>query len=315
MFKNPTIEKYAMSSPSNIVHLRQNYQIKIVLNSIKPPVWRRLVVDSRMTMDALHDAIQISMGWEGSHLHQFIDRDGVIYNLQDDEDFMMDFGDAAVDESLVLINEVLKQEKDWIKYEYDFGDGWEHKVILEKKLAHKKGQFPVVCIKGRRSCPPEDCGGPWRYQHMLEQLAAPDDKEEYEELLEWLGEDFDAEHFNVNEVNAVLQEIFDDVVFNGKTGLEDELKRIKKEQSLTQEGFLEGDMDLSMTTSELLNDPDLPPEVKELINGMQEATGIVVYMDEMIEQSMEAFKKIISISNDKKVTAIARKMLKTLEDD
>ncbi len=303
-----------MSSPSNVVHLRQNYQIKVVLNSIKPPVWRRLVVDSRMTMDALHDAIQISMGWEGGHLHQFIDRDGVIYNLQDDEDFMMDFGDAAVDESLVLINEVLKQEKDWIKYEYDFGDGWEHKVILEKKLAHKKGQFPVVCIKGRRSCPPEDCGGPWRYQHMLEQLAAPDDKEEYEELLEWLGEDFDAEYFNVNEVNAVLREIFDDVVFNGKTGLEDELKRIKNEQ-LTQEGFLEGDMDLSMTTNELLNDPDLPPEVKELINSMQEATGIVVYMDEMIEQSMEAFKKIISISNDKKVTAIARKMLKTLEDD
>ena len=304
-----------MSSPSNVVHLRQNYQIKVVLNTIKPPVWRRLVVDSRMTMDALHDAIQISMGWEGSHLHQFIDRDDVIYNLQDDEDFMMDFGDAAVDESLVLINEVLKQEKDWIKYEYDFGDGWEHKVILEKKLAHKKGQFPVVCIKGRRSCPPEDCGGPWRYQHMLEQLATPDDKEEYEELLEWLDEDFDAEHFDVNEVNAVLQEIFEDVVFNGKTGLEDELKRIKNDQLSSQENFLEGDMDISMTTNELLNDPDLPPEVKELISGMQEATGIVVYMDEMIEQSMEAFKKIISISNDKKVTAIARKMLKTLEDD
>jgi len=303
-----------MSAQSNIVHLRQNYQIKVVLNHIKPPIWRRLVVDSRMTMDALHDAIQISMGWEGSHLHQFIDRNGVVYNLQDD-DFMMDFSVNAVDESLVLVNEVLKKEKDWIKYEYDFGDGWQHKVILEKILPHKKGQFPVVCTKGRRSCPPEDCGGPWRYQHMLEQLSAPDDQEEYEELLEWLGDGFDAEHFSSREVNLVLQEIFDDVVFKGKTGLENELKRVKNEQLFAEEDLLQDDMDVSLASSALLNDPELTPEIKELIASMQEAAGIVAYMDDMIEQSIEAFEKILTISKDKKVTAIARQMLKTLDND
>lgn len=304
-----------MSSQSNIIHLRQNFQIKVVLNTIKPPIWRRLVVDSRMTMDALHDVIQISMGWEGGHLHQFIDRDGVIYNLQDDEEFMMDFGGTSIDESLVLINEVLKQEKDWIKYEYDFGDGWEHKIILEKILPHIKGQFPVICIKGKRSCPPEDCGGPWRYQHMLEQLAAPDDEDEYKEIVEWLGEGFDAEHLNIQEVNLVLEEIFEGVVFNGKTGLENELKRIKNEQLFVENDLLEGNMNLSLATNELLNDPDIPAEIKELLDGMQEAAGIVGYMDEMIELSIEAFEKIISISKDKRVTAIAKQMLKTLDDD
>lgn len=303
-----------MSSQSNVVHLRQNYQIKVVLNNIKPPIWRRLVVDSRMTMDALHDVIQISMGWDGSHLHQFIDRDGVVYNLQDDEEFMMDFAGEAVDESLVLINEILKQEKDWLKYEYDFGDGWEHKIILEKILPHKKGQFSVVCTKGKRSCPPEDCGGPWRYQYILEQLAAPDDDEEYEELIEWLGEGFDAEHFDIDKVNLVLEEIFEGVVFNGKTGRDNELKRVKDEQLFSEEDFFEDEQALSLATRELLSDPELPPEIKDLIGGMQEAAGIVGYMDEMIEQSIEAFEKIISISKDKKVTAIAKQMLKTLDD-
>lgn len=303
-----------MSSPSNIVHLRQNYQIKILLQHMKPPIWRRLVVDSRITLDALHDAIQISMGWEGSHLHQFVDRNDVIYKLQGDDDFMMGFGEAAVDESLVLLNEILKQEKDWFRYEYDFGDDWEHKIILEKILPHQKGQFPVVCIKGRRACPPEDCGGPWRYQHMLEQLSAPDDKEEYEEIQEWLGEAFDAEHFNAQDVNLVLEEIFDEVVFNGKTGLENELKRINDQKLSSDDDFLEGDMDLSLAASELLNDPNMPPAIKEMIGGIHEAAGIVGYMDEMIEQSIEAFEKIISMSTDKKVTAIARKMLKTLNN-
>ncbi|MCU7938009.1 MAG: plasmid pRiA4b ORF-3 family protein [gamma proteobacterium symbiont of Bathyaustriella thionipta] len=301
-----------MSSSSNIVHLRQNYQIKIVLNNIKPPIWRRLVVDSRMTMDALHDAIQICMGWDGSHLHQFIDRDGLIYNLQDDVDYMMDFAANTVDESLVLINEVLKKEKDWISYEYDFGDDWEHKIILEKILPHKKGQFPVVCVKGKRACPPEDCGGPRRYQHMLEQLAIPDDQEEYDELLEWVGDGFDAEHFSVKDVNLVLKEIFNSVVFNGKTGLDKELQRIKNEQLSAEERFLEGDMGLSLATNELLDDPELSPEIKELIGSMQEAAGVVGYMDEMIEQSIAAFEKIVSISKDKKVTAIAKQMLNIL---
>ena len=309
-----------MSSPSNIVHLRQSYQIKVALSHIKPPVWRRLIVDSRISLDALHDALQISMGWTNSHMHQFIDRAGVIYGQSYDDEFMPSLGSKTIEESAVLLNEVLKTEKDWIKYEYDFGDGWEHKITLEKILPHKKNQFPVACIKGKRACPPEDCGGPWGYAHMLEQLAAPEDDEEYAELLEWLGDDFEPENFDLEETNAILQEVFDGVLFNAKAGLENELQRIESDLELSIDalglaGFDEQSADLASATNELLNDPELPSELKQLVGGMQEAVEVVNYMDGMIEQSITAFEKIRSISKDKKITAIAEEMLKVLDID
>ena len=324
-----------MNSQSNIVHLRQNYQIKVVLSHIKPPVWRRLVVDSRISLAALHDVVQIIMGWTNSHMHQFIDRDGVIYNEPYDEDFMFSPGGETIDESVVLLNEVLKDEKDWIKYEYDFGDDWEHKLILEKIIPHKKNQFPIVCIKGKRACPPEDCGGPWGYKHLLEQLAAPEDEEEHAELLEWLGDDFDPELFALEETNQILEEVFDGVLFNGKAGLENELKRIESDHdhfvedqgldglgldgmSLKDLGLKDSDLGgpgLERATNELLNDPELPLEIRQLVGGMQEAIEVVAYMDDMIEQSIEAFEQILTISKDKKINMIAGKMIKILDDD
>jgi len=308
-----------MSSQSNIIQLRQNYQIKVTLKGAKPPIWRRLVVDSRISLDALHNALQISMGWTNSHLHQFIDKNRGMYGPKDD-DFLMDFGmDEAIDESQVLLNELLKKEKDWIKYEYDFGDSWEHKILLEKIVPHQKDQLPVVCIKGKRSCPPEDCGGIWGYKNMLENQALDPQKQD-EELLEWLGEGFDAEHFNLNEINAVLGEIFEGVVFNGKAGLNNELQRIKNDalfsdKEFSDEDFLDGDMDLSKLTSELLDDPDLPEEMKELIGGMREAAGIVLQMDEMLDLAMAALEEIVRVTKDKKVIAIAEEALKTLDGD
>ena len=312
-----------MSSQSNIVHLRQSYQIKVVLSHVKPPVWRRLIIDNRVPLDVLHDVIQISMGWTDSHMHQFTDQNGVLYSEPYDVDFTPSFGNKMIDESEVLLNEVLKDEKDWIKYEYDFGDGWEHKVILEKTVPHKKNQFPMICIKGKRACPPEDCGGPWGYKHLLEQLAAPDDIEEYAELLEWLDGDFDPEIFDIQEINQILEETFGGEIFNGEAGLEKELKRIESEHNFSAEdpgmdisGFEESllnNSDLESATHELLNDPELPPEIKQLVSGMQEAVEVVNYMDGMIEQSIEAFEKILSISNDKKITSIAKDMIRILD--
>ncbi len=316
-----------MNSHTNVVHLRQSYQIKVLLADIKPPIWRRLVVDSRVPLDALHDVIQVSMGWTDSHMHQFVDRDGVTYSEPYDDNFAPSFGRKMIDESAVLLNEVLKNEKDWLKYEYDFGDGWEHKIILEKIMPQKKSQLPIVCIKGKRACPPEDCGGPWGYKHMLEQLAAPEDDEEYAELLEWLGDDFEPENFDLQETNQILEDIFEGVLFNGKAGLDNELKRIESDQDLSMEALglsldgsglddlqLEGS-DLENATNELLNDPELPLEIKQLVDGMREAVEVVAYMDEMIEESIEAFAQIMNISKDKKITAIAEKMLKMLDAD
>ena len=189
-------KRQAKTLPSaKVTPLRQTYQIKVTLEHIKPTIWRRLLVDSRIPLADLHSAIQLSMGWEGVHLHHFIDKQNTIYEPLNEDTFGFS-NPESVDESMVLLSELLIKEKDWIKYEYDFGDGWEHKILLEKILPMEKNQFPVRCIKGKRACPPEDCGGPWGYQSILEALAEPD-TQEHAELLEWLESDLeDPEYFS-----------------------------------------------------------------------------------------------------------------------
>ena len=295
---------------SNVTHLRQSYQIKIVLEHIKPPIWRRLQVDSRITLADLHDAIQVSFGWLDMHLHQFADRDKIIYREPDEDSFLPESGGiVVVDEMAVLLSEVLKKEKDWLKYDYDFGDGWSHKIILEKIIPFKKNQFPVLCLKGVRACPPEDCGGPWGYQNMLEHLTSGDEAH-HAELMEWLDDGFDAEYFNLRETNSFLREMFEDVTFNSKPGLENELRSIEP-----LEPFDFPYDEFAFDRNDLLNDPETPPEVKDLLHGIKETMEIFGAMDAMLDQAVEAFEEIVKISKDKKVTAIAKKMIQLLDED
>ena len=103
----------------------------------------------------------------------------------------------------VRVGTLLNKEKQWMTYEYDFGDGWEHKIVLEKILPFEPGNAEPKCIAGRRSCPPEDVGGIWGYARFLEAYSDADHPE-HEEMLEWAGEDFDPERFDQSEVNAIL---------------------------------------------------------------------------------------------------------------
>lgn len=103
------------------------------------------------------------------------------------------------------MNQLLTSEKDTLKYEYDFGDGWEHAVLLEKILPFDKNNKSSSCIKGKRACPPEDCGGIWGYQELLDTLTNPKDPE-YEKMLEWLGGNFDSEELDIEEINKLLVE-------------------------------------------------------------------------------------------------------------
>ena len=112
-----------------VQQLRSIYQLKIGLQGAKPPIWRRLLVPSDIKLDMLHLAIQISMGWTDSHLHQFITKDRVIYGIEGDD---LEFD--IKDESKFRLSQLLTAEKDNLIYEYDFGDSWTHKVILEKVL-------------------------------------------------------------------------------------------------------------------------------------------------------------------------------------
>lgn len=89
-------------------------------------------------------------------------------------------------------------------YVYDFGDSWEHEIRLEKILPREKRKYPA-CIAGKRACPPEDCGGIWGYEEFLEIIKDPE-HEEYEDMLDWVGGEFDPEHFDIEDVQ------FDDPV-------------------------------------------------------------------------------------------------------
>ena len=132
------------------------YQLKVTLAGSKPPIWRRLIVKDNTGLDQLHYILQVIMGWDGYHLHQYRVVNSYI-GIPD-----QDFDEYVMDERKVCLRDIASNPKDNFVYEYDFGDGWEHKVVLEKILPPDFSKAPVV-IKGKKACPPEDCGGIWGY--------------------------------------------------------------------------------------------------------------------------------------------------------
>jgi len=177
------------------------YQLKVTLRNAKPPIWRRVLVPSSMNLGDLHEVLQIVMGWSDCHLHQFI-AGSITFGMLDDE-FADDF--VTEDETEHVLSEVLVKEKDSLTYEYDFGDGWEHKIVLEKILPFDGSIHVPSCIKGKRACPPEDCGGVWGYENLIEIIQEPSHPE-HEDMLEWVGAEFDPEHFDIEQINAILLE-------------------------------------------------------------------------------------------------------------
>jgi hypothetical protein len=178
------------------------YQLKIQLKNITPTIFRTVVVPESITFDELHQTIQLAMGWCNYHLYQFIiDRHN--YILIPNEEF--DFGNTY-NAKKYKISDYFSTIKKSIVYEYDFGDGWQHTVTLQKIILNTNNTKKAICIKGARSCPPEDCGGPWGYQNLLKILASKKG-EEYEEMIEWIDEDFDSEYFDIDEVNADLSSL------------------------------------------------------------------------------------------------------------
>ena len=173
------------------------YQIKVSLNGIRPPIWRRLLVPGSISLKELHDVLQVAVGWTDSHLHQFVVR-GTLYGRPDPE-----FGRGCVNEKGVRLDGVLKAEKDAMTYEYDFGDGWQHKVVLEKILGSAVDGVAPSCTAGARACPPEDCGGVWGYAELLK-IISDASHPEHDERLEWLGDQFEPERFDIVEVNSKL---------------------------------------------------------------------------------------------------------------
>lgn len=181
------------------------FQFKVVLKNTKPPIWRRIQLAGDGSFWDLHVAIQDAMGWEDAHLHEFeiMDprrREPVRIGIPDPE---------GRDEQVVLAGWKIPYARYFgasvkrARYCYDFGDGWDHELILEKTLPREADAILPRCLAGRRACPLEDCGGPFGYDHLLRILDDPDD-EQHAERMEWVGGPIDPEAFSIQDI------VFDD---------------------------------------------------------------------------------------------------------
>jgi len=175
------------------------YQIKVGLRGAKPPIWRRLEVPADISLDRLHTIIQVAFGWDDSHLHVFETPYG-------------NFGTADAQlghraEAPVTLEQVAPAANSKIRYTYDFGDDWEHDILVEKVLDRNETTAYPRCTGGRRAAPPEDCGGVWGYAELVDTLNDPDHPE-HQDRLEWLGlddpADFTPDRFDAEAVTRAL---------------------------------------------------------------------------------------------------------------
>lgn len=179
------------------------YQLKVTLAGIRPPIWRRIQVPADITFGRLHDILQIVMGWEEEHLHEF-EVKGVEYGPPEPEE--MRGAPPVRNEHRARLNTLAPTEGSTFSYRYDFGDDWRHAIRVEKILPPEPGAQYPRCLTGKRSGPPEDCGGIWGYAELIETLQNPE-REDYEEMRELVGDDFDPEAFSVETINAALRQL------------------------------------------------------------------------------------------------------------
>jgi pRiA4b ORF-3-like protein len=174
------------------------YQMKVTLLGSQPPIWRRVLVPHDTTLGKFHQVLQVTIGWTGRHLHQYRCGD-TYYGVPDPE-----FGMECLSEKRTLLAEVLTRPGSRMVYEYDFGDGWEHDVVLEKILAPVPDQVYPIAADGKGACPPEDVGGIGGYIHFLEAMhdhTHPD----HPEMVDWCGGSFDPDRLDLNLINRALK--------------------------------------------------------------------------------------------------------------
>jgi hypothetical protein len=177
------------------------YQLKITLQHIQPPVWRRVLVPSAMTLAELHDVIQTVMEWCDSHLHEFV-VDGVRYGDPRGDEF-----GELVDERKTRLNALRLAAGKRFVYTYNFGDDWRHVIDVEAVMPSDPDVFYPVCTEAQRACPPEDIGGPPGYELFLEAVLDVH-HEQQSSMLEWVGGEFDPDYVDREGINRWLESEF-----------------------------------------------------------------------------------------------------------
>jgi hypothetical protein len=176
------------------------YQIKITLKETEPVIWRRFLVPSNVTLHRLHLILQEVMGWTNSHLYRFKIDTKEYTETESDKDFNeLD----SINSKRAKLGQVVIAKGNTFEYEYDFGDGWAHELVVEDILESVTGAIYPICLDGERACPPEDCGGPYEYSRLLSIIANPEHAE-YRETIKWLGGRFRPGLFSTGKVNQQL---------------------------------------------------------------------------------------------------------------
>ncbi|GHO89682.1 plasmid pRiA4b ORF-3 family protein [Dictyobacter formicarum] len=222
------------------------YQLDVRLADLEPPIWRRIEVSGLTTISELHGIIQNTMGWEDEHLYVFTIGNQTFEGRPDFPEFIMTPVEGAVDPDTIsggipdmfdededeedyedddpMLQELVTRKGSKFYYEYDFGDSWEHVITVEERTPWTPDKVLPRCLDGARACPPEDCGGIYGYASILDALDRQKNKQESQasteipeivaiaeaedddEILEWLGEDFDPEAFSTESVNEYFGE-------------------------------------------------------------------------------------------------------------
>lgn len=179
-------------------------RIKVVLDDVAPTVTRRLEVPLTLRLDRLHTVLQEAMGWTDTHLYEFRIK-GIGFGIPDPD---WGYGGGPLDaRKTTLLDAIADTGAKSFKYLYDFGDGWEHSVKIERIATAADGILYPRLIEASGRCPPEDVGGPWGYQEAREALADPS-HERHQEIAEWWGADpLDLDTIDIPAIEAEIAKL------------------------------------------------------------------------------------------------------------
>lgn len=174
------------------------YLFKISLLGITPEIWRRFVVPADISLDRFHDVIQIVMGWNDTHIHDFVIGQKRYTNFAERRD-------DGLEEECYRLGTLIKRKGRTISYVYDLGDNWKHELVLEdSNVGPPPREEPdVYCLDGAHACPPDDVGGVWGFEDFCRAVSDPK-HEDHERLVEWYGGSFDRTAFNRHRINMEL---------------------------------------------------------------------------------------------------------------
>ena len=177
-----------------------NYVLRVALLDIEPTIWRRIEIPSELPLPAVARVLETAMGWGGYHLHHF-DVAGVLFGDPSDD------ADYLIEERVATIAHLLPREGCELEYVYDFGDEWRHLVRLEAITERASPtSISYTLLEGENACPPEDCGGPYRYNELRATLADPTHPG-HKELKAWAGARFDAAQYDPVKIQSALTKL------------------------------------------------------------------------------------------------------------